>query len=322
MAAEATDETLLGLVEDQLEEPATFREGVRSLAAPERVTFDVLRFKDGRVFERCSRPQLLGDEIVGRAWSFHDVTERDRGLHRARTDGQLGLQLPASPIMQEISDLFNVVNIVIIVIALFVLVLMVWVIYRYSEKNNPTPSRITHHTGLEVAWTILPILILVGISIPSFHLLFNQYSFPKPDLTIKATGNAWFWEHEYLDQKVTVTSNIVNDEDVLRAKIGDDAYDKKYGSLEGAALHNALYPGLAADMGGEPPAAAPDGRSGNRRADQQGRARAGHVERRHSLLDGSVVGREDAGRSGPHVGSLVQGHEARHVPRSMLGFMR
>jgi cytochrome c oxidase subunit II len=119
--------------------------------------------------------------------------------------------------------------------------LMIWVMYRFNEKNNPTPSRTTHNTFLEVAWTIVPILILVGISIPSFHLLFNQYTFPKPDLTIKATGNAWFWEHEYVDDKVTITSNIVNDEDVLRAKIGDEAYDKKYGSLEGAELHNALY---------------------------------------------------------------------------------
>ena len=135
------------------------------------------------------------------------------------TDGQLGLQLSATPIMDQITSLFHIVNIIITIIV----------------------TRTTHNTFLEVAWTIVPILILVGISIPSFHLLFNQYTFPKPDLTIKATGNAWFWEHEYVDDKVTITSNIVNDEDVLRAKIGDEAYDKKYGSLEGAELHNALY---------------------------------------------------------------------------------
>ncbi|MBS0233379.1 MAG: cytochrome c oxidase subunit II [Proteobacteria bacterium] len=157
------------------------------------------------------------------------------------TDGELGLQLSASPIMDEITTLFNVVNIVITVIVLFVLGLMVWVMFRFNEKSNPTPSRTTHNTFLEVAWTIVPILILVGISIPSFHLLFNQYTFPKADVTIKATGNAWFWEHEYVDDKVTVTSNMVNDEDILRAKLGDDAFDKKYGSLDGAALHNALY---------------------------------------------------------------------------------
>ena len=174
------------------------------------------------------------------AVAFGGLTPALAGLGEP-TPGELGLQLPASPMMQELSDLFSAVNIIIVAIALFVAVLMVWVIYRYSEKNNPTPSRITHHTGLEVAWTILPILILVGISIPSFHLLFNQYAFPKPDLTIKVTGNAWFWDNEYLDQKVTITSNIVNDEDVIRAKIGDEEFEKKYGSLQGTALHDALY---------------------------------------------------------------------------------
>jgi cytochrome c oxidase subunit 2 len=174
------------------------------------------------------------------AVAFGGLTPALAGLGQP-TEGELGLQLPATPIMEQITDLFHIVNSIIIVITLFVLVLLLWVIYRFSEKNNPTPSRTTHNTALEVAWTIVPILILVGISIPSFHLLFNQYSFPKPDLTIKATGNAWFWDHEYLDQKVTITSNIINDEDVLRAKIGDDEFAKRYASLDGAALHSALY---------------------------------------------------------------------------------
>lgn len=157
------------------------------------------------------------------------------------TDGELGFQGAATPLMEELVHVHDIINYIIIAIALFVLVMMLVVIVRFNEKKNPTPSRTAHHTGLEVAWTIVPILILVGISIPSFHLLFNQYSFPKPDLTIKATGNAWFWDTEYLDQKVTITSNIVNDEDLIRAKIGDDPYDAKYGALEGAALHAALY---------------------------------------------------------------------------------
>jgi cytochrome c oxidase subunit 2 len=174
------------------------------------------------------------------AVAFGDLTPALAALGQP-TDGELGLQTSASPIMDQITVLFRAVNIIIVAISLFVLALMLWVMYRYNEKRNPTPSRTTHNTTLEIAWTILPILILVGIAIPSFHLLFDQYSFPKPDLTIKATGNAWFWEHEYLDQKVTVTSNMVNDEDLLRAKLGDDGFEKKYGSLEGAALHNAMY---------------------------------------------------------------------------------
>jgi cytochrome c oxidase subunit II len=157
------------------------------------------------------------------------------------TSGELGLQASASPIMDEISSLFDMVNVIITVIVLFVLALMVYVLFRFNEKSNPTPDRVTHHTLLEVAWTIIPILILVVIALPSFHLLFNQYTFPKPDVTIKAVGNAWFWEHEYVDDKITVTSNMLNDEDLLRAKIGDEAFDQKYGKLEGASLHNALY---------------------------------------------------------------------------------
>ena len=77
-------------------------------------------------------------------------------------------------------------------------------------------------------------------------MLYEQYSFPKPDLTIKATGNAWFWDHEYLDQKVTITSNVISDEDVIKAKIGDKAYNEKYGALTGVEHNKALYADSAA----------------------------------------------------------------------------
>jgi cytochrome c oxidase subunit 2 len=174
------------------------------------------------------------------AAAFGDLTPALAALGQP-TNGELSLQSSATTIMDQITTLFRTVNSILVIIVLFVLVLMLWVIYRFNEKRNPVPSRTTHHTMLEVAWTIVPILILVGIAIPSFHLLFNQYSFPKPDVTIKVTGNAWFWEHEYLDDKFTVTTNMVNDEDVLRAKIGDDAFEKKYGALNGVALTEALY---------------------------------------------------------------------------------
>ena len=162
------------------------------------------------------------------------------------TDGELGLQVAATPVMEHITELYNAVNITIIAISIFVLLLMLYVMFRFSEKNNPTPSRTTHNVFLEVAWTIIPILILVGISIPSFRLLFEQYTFPPPQLTIKATANAWYWEHEYLDQKVTITSTVVSDEDVLKAKLGDKPYAEKYGALSGVELNKALYADSAA----------------------------------------------------------------------------
>lgn len=164
----------------------------------------------------------------------------------APSDGELGLQLPATELMEKLHNVYDLVNIVIIAIALFVLFLMLYVMYRFNEKRNPTPSRTTHNTLLEVAWTVIPILILAGISIPSFRLLYDQYSFPKPDLTVKAIGQAWAWDHEYVDNGFTVSSNAISDEDVLKEKLGDEAFSQQYGALEGVARNKALYDGALA----------------------------------------------------------------------------
>ena len=83
------------------------------------------------------------------------------------------------------------------------MVLLLYVMWRFSESRNPTPSRTTHNTTIEVLWTVIPVLILVAIAIPSFKLLYFQYTFPPPDLTIKATAHAWNWTHEYPDQGIT-----------------------------------------------------------------------------------------------------------------------
>ena len=113
-------------------------------------------------------------------------------------NGQLGMQPAASPIAEQIHQFHDLVNGIIIAIAIFVLILMVYVMVRFNAKANPTPSRTTHNTLLEVAWTVLPIIILVIIALPSFNLLRAQYTYPKPDLTIKATAYQWYWTHEYL----------------------------------------------------------------------------------------------------------------------------
>jgi cytochrome c oxidase subunit 2 len=129
--------------------------------------------------------------------------------------GQIGLQAPVTEVAREIQSFYDFVNIIIIAISLFVLGLMIYVMVRFRESANPTPSKTTHNTFLEVAWTVVPILILVAIAIPSFKLLMLQYTYPKPDLTVKAIGNAWFWEHVYPDQGgFTITSNMLSDEEV------------------------------------------------------------------------------------------------------------
>jgi cytochrome c oxidase subunit 2 len=85
---------------------------------------------------------------------------------------------------------------------------------RFNEKRNPQSSRTTHNTILEVAWTVIPVLILVAIAIPSFRLLFAQYDFPNADLTVTATASQWYWTYEYPDQGITFASIIVPDADL------------------------------------------------------------------------------------------------------------
>ncbi len=127
---------------------------------------------------------------------------------------QLGFQPAASPVMEQIHSFHTYITIISTLIALFVLGLLVYVMVRFNERRNPEPSRTTHNTPLEIAWTVVPVLILVAIAIPSFRLLFAQYDFPKPDLTITATGNQWYWTYEYPDHGITFDSIIVPEADL------------------------------------------------------------------------------------------------------------
>ncbi len=119
---------------------------------------------------------------------------------------QIGFQDAATPVAHDIHAFHDYVNVIIFLITAFVLALLVYVMWRFSEKRNPTPSRTTHNTMVEVLWTVIPVLILVSIAIPSFKLLYFQYTYPPPDLTIKAIAHTWNWTHEYPDQGITVDS--------------------------------------------------------------------------------------------------------------------
>jgi cytochrome c oxidase subunit 2 len=127
---------------------------------------------------------------------------------------QMTFQNAATPIMEQITSFHRFVNIIIICIALFVLGLLIYVMVRFNEERNPQPSRTTHNTVLEIAWTVIPVLILVSIAIPSFRLLFAQYDFPKADLTVTATASQWYWTYEYPDYGITFASIIVQDADL------------------------------------------------------------------------------------------------------------
>lgn len=113
---------------------------------------------------------------------------------------QLGFQASASEIMDSIHAFNNMTLVIITVITLFVLALLLIVMVKFSSKANPNPSRTSHNTMIEVIWTVVPILILVVIAIPSFRLLYKQLEIPEYDMTIKATGYQWYWGYEYTDE--------------------------------------------------------------------------------------------------------------------------
>lgn len=113
---------------------------------------------------------------------------------------QLGFQASASGVMDDIHWFNNMTLWIITAVTLFVLALLVIVMVRFNARANPTPSRTSHNTMIEVVWTIAPILILVVIAVPSFRLLYKQLDIPAYDMTIKATGYQWYWGYEYTDE--------------------------------------------------------------------------------------------------------------------------
>ena len=124
---------------------------------------------------------------------------------------QMGFQQSAAPTMDDITWFHNFVLWIIVAITVFVLALLVIVMVKFNARANPTPSRTTHNTLLEVAWTVIPVVILVVIAIPSFRILFVQLNTPPADLTIKATGNQWNWTYTYPDEKIEFTSIMLTD---------------------------------------------------------------------------------------------------------------
>ena len=115
------------------------------------------------------------------------------------SDWQVGFQGSASPIMDTITWFHDFLLWIITAITIFVLILLVVVMIRFNSRSNPVPSKTTHNTFLELAWTVLPVVILVVIAVPSFRLLSDQLNLPPADLTIKATGKQWYWSYTYPD---------------------------------------------------------------------------------------------------------------------------
>jgi cytochrome c oxidase subunit II len=163
-----------------------------------------MKMSMGRIGQR-----LLGFAVAGVALAAGGAAFAELGQP---APWEWTLQESASPVMDNITWFHNFLFVLITVITLFVLALLVIVVVKFNAKANPVASRTTHNTLIEVAWTLIPVLILVGIAVPSFRLLFLQLDTPKADLTIKATGKQWYWSYSYPDNgKFEFDSLLVQD---------------------------------------------------------------------------------------------------------------
>jgi cytochrome c oxidase subunit II len=126
---------------------------------------------------------------------------------------QMGLQPAATPVMDDIVWFHNLLLYIIAGVSAFVLVLLLIVIVKFNARANPTPSKTTHNTFIEVVWTVLPVVILTAIAVPSFRLLFLQTTIPPADITVKATGQQWYWNYEYPDNKFDFNSYMLDDKE-------------------------------------------------------------------------------------------------------------
>src|ERR1700736_2723498 len=140
--------------------------------------------------------RLLGLAVVGAALTAGGTAFAELGQP---APWEYKLQGSATQVMDDITSFHNWLLITITLITLFVLALLAIIVVKFNAKANPVPSRTTHNTLIEVAWTLVPVLILVGIAVPSFRLLFQELDIPKADLTIKATGKQWYWSYAYPD---------------------------------------------------------------------------------------------------------------------------
>jgi len=128
---------------------------------------------------------------------------------------QMGFQEAATPIMRELTQFHNMLLVVIFAVAIFVTLLLAYVCIRFSAKNNPVPSKTSHNTFIEIIWTVIPVIILVMITIPSLKLLYKIETVENSEMTLKVIGNQWFWSYQYPDNgDISFDSYMLQDDEV------------------------------------------------------------------------------------------------------------
>jgi cytochrome c oxidase subunit 2 len=148
---------------------------------------------------KATATTLLGATLAGTAVAQENLGQLETIGKPA--DKLMGFQTPVTEVARDIQSYDTFLLWVITIISLFVTGLLLYAAFKFSAKRNPVPATFTHHTGIEIAWTLIPVLILLALIPSSLSLLFKQMEIPTADVTIKATGNQWYWTHEYVDHE-------------------------------------------------------------------------------------------------------------------------
>ena len=169
---------------------------------------------------QCFRRLVARFSIIAAALAASFSTGVSSAMAQVPQNWQIGMQTPHSPVAEDIQSLHTIVLWIITVITLFVLGLLLYAVWRFDAKRNPTPSQFSPITFIEIAWTLIPVLILVGIAIPSFRLIYFQDRTLNADMTIKVTGHQWYWEYTYPDNdNINFQSYAVKDEDLKAGQL-------------------------------------------------------------------------------------------------------
>ncbi len=166
---------------------------------------------------------MAGSSVMAQEQNF-DETLRGLEIVGRPVDGETGFQPAATSLAVDVQWLDNMLLVIITAITLFVTGLLAWVAIRYNQKKNPVPAGFTHNSPLEVAWTVVPIVILVFIGAFSLPVLFDQQEMPEADINIKVTGYQWYWGYEYVDEDVQFDSFMLTRDELEDFGYSQDEY--------------------------------------------------------------------------------------------------
>ena len=214
--------------------------------------------KTRAIFVRVSTAGLASPFVIFALAGLAGVKIAPSAHAAAPQPWQLNLQPPAGSIAEMATDLHNLLLVVITAISLFVLALLIYVGVRFRASQNPVASKTSHNTVIEILWTVIPVLILVGIAVPSFRLLYYTDRTADTDMVIKVSGNQWYWNYTYPDEAITFDSYMVDETDLQPGQIRLLSVDNPLVVPEGTrikllvtgndVMHSFFVPSLAVQV--------------------------------------------------------------------------